>query len=537
MSEEYNNSEKNDQNKNSEDSTYSWVNPRLNSEARESGVANADMAKHATETVEHNIQDSLERQETQQSSSNVNSGSTQSFEQGPAEHQRSYYHINEQMADTDTSDTGKKKNRKDRNTSGTGKRWASNVAMALVFGLVAGSVMYGVNYAGEKINGTSSAPAIQNTAVASGSSDGVKETSSSSVGGAYSVAEVAKNAMPAMVAISTETVETVESFFGTYAQTVPASGSGVIVGQNDDELLIATNNHVVEGASKLSVAFVDDTAVEAQIKGTDSDNDLAVVAVKLSDIPEETMNKIKVATLGDSDALQIGEEVVAIGNALGYGQSVTNGIISATNRTVQTQSETTGEAAESAGLIQTNAAINPGNSGGALLNMKGELIGINEAKYSSTSVEGMGFAIPLSKAEPILQNLMNVQTRSKVGDSDASYIGIEGVDVSSDINSAYSIPVGAYVSSVEEGGPADKAGIRAKDVITEVDSRKISSMADLKAALEYYAKGETVEVKIQRMGAGEYEEKTVSVTLGDKSDMKQTTPEQPNQQQINPFGK
>lgn len=557
------------------DSTYSWVNPKINGGGSDSGIANEDMAKHAAEnvnTTSHTGHQTSQMYQNTSSGGNAsgsesyNGGNGQSAQsqssqnqstqnqsgnhygqynpgqtgggQGAQNHQRAYYQVNEAVPGHDkTASRKRNKAHKPGESSGMGRRWAINVSMALVFGLVAGAVMYGVNYAGGQINGNQTTPAIQNTAVASGDSNGVKTTSSSNTGGTYTVAEVAKSAMPSMVAISTETVETVESFFGTYSQTLPASGSGVIVGQNDDELLIATNNHVVDGANKVSVAFIDDTAVEAQIKGTDSDNDLAVVAVKLADIPEETMSEIQIATLGDSDSLEIGEEVVAIGNALGYGQSVTNGIISATNRSVQTQSEATGTASESTDLIQTNAAINPGNSGGALLNMKGELIGINEAKYSDTSVEGMGFAIPLSKAEPILQDLMNMQTRNKVEDSDASYIGISGTDVSSQINSNYSIPVGVYVKSVEEGGPAANAGIRETDVITELDGRKITTMDDLKSALEFYAKGESIDVKIQRMGDGEYKEQTVSVTLGAKSDMKTSTPEDPNQNQNSPFGR
>lgn len=557
------------------DSTYSWVNPKINRGGSDSGIANEDMAKHAAEnvnTTSHTGHQTSQMYQNTSSGGNAsgsesyNGGNGQSAQsqssqnqstqnqsgnhygqynpgqtgggQGAQNHQRAYYQVNEAVPGHDkTASRKRNKAHKPGESSGMGRRWAINVSMALVFGLVAGAVMYGVNYAGGQINGNQTTPAIQNTAVASGDSNGVKTTSSSNTGGTYTVAEVAKSAMPSMVAISTETVETVESFFGTYSQTLPASGSGVIVGQNDDELLIATNNHVVDGANKVSVAFIDDTAVEAQIKGTDSDNDLAVVAVKLADIPEETMSEIQIATLGDSDSLEIGEEVVAIGNALGYGQSVTNGIISATNRSVQTQSEATGTASESTDLIQTNAAINPGNSGGALLNMKGELIGINEAKYSDTSVEGMGFAIPLSKAEPILQDLMNMQTRNKVEDSDASYIGISGTDVSSQINSNYSIPVGVYVKSVEEGGPAANAGIRETDVITELDGRKITTMDDLKSALEFYAKGESIDVKIQRMGDGAYKEQTVSVTLGAKSDMKTSTPEDPNQNQNSPFGR
>lgn len=476
--------------------TYSWVNPKLNQEKKDADAREDDMAKYAAEQTHYQIDHEAAKQ------------------------------IQEQPHTVHPD-------KKEKKSSAAKKRWTANIAMAVVFGLVAGSVAYGVNYAGNKLNGVqNTATPIQNTTVAAGNVSSDSEQPE----GYYTVAEVAENAMPSMVAISTETVEIVQSFFGTYSQTVPASGSGVIVGQNDEELLIATNNHVVSGANKVSVAFIDDAAVEAQIKGTDADNDLAVVAVRLSDIPQETMSAIKIATLGDSDAIAIGEEVVAIGNALGYGQSVTNGIISAVNRTVTSQDESTGDTTESTGLLQTNAAINPGNSGGALLNMKGELIGINEAKYSSTSVEGMGFAIPLAKAEPILQNLMSMQTRSKVDDDDASYIGISGKNVSSDVNSAYGLPVGVYVASLEEDGPAEEAGMKVGDIITEMDSRKITTMDDLKGALEYYAKGETVEVKVQRMGNGEYEERTLTVTLGAKSDM-QITDSNSYTQQSNPFGK
>lgn len=537
--------------KSNADTTYSWVNPRINHETSGNRAQTDDIAKHAVEHVNdggsyvHREQDTAagyqQSGNTDTSYQQTNSGGN--FNQAEPKRQHTYYNVNKSLTEPFFEKTRKqKKVRKPGTPMSMGKRWTVNIAMALVFGLVAGTVTYGVNYAGNKLNGDGTTPAIQNTVVASGNqnnSDGVTTASSTNSDGVYSVSEVASNAMPSMVAISTETVETVQSFFGTYSQTVPASGSGVIVGQNDDELLIATNNHVVTGATKVSVAFIDDTTVEAQIKGNDADNDLAVVAVNLSNIPAETMNVIKIATLGDSDELEIGEEVVAIGNALGYGQSVTNGIVSAVNRTVSTQDETTGATTESDGLIQTNAAINPGNSGGALLNMRGELIGINEAKYSSTSVEGMGFAIPLAKAEPILQNLMSLQTRSKVEDSDASYIGITGKNVSSDTNNAYGIPIGVFVDSLEEDGPAAKAGMKSGDIITELDGRKITTMDDLKGALEYYAKGETIEVKIQRMGDGEYKEQILTVTLGAKSDMQTTTQNQSNQrqQQVNPFGK
>lgn len=533
--------------------TYSWVNPKVQGRTPAgSDEREREIAKHAAESVElgggeqqsqtaqaagHHAQSPSGAEQAQSAQEQFKSRAAgegqygngsqgrqeNSWQSGQsAEHrQHPYYRVNEpfnQQPAGNRAARRTKKKEKGRRPMGTGKKWALNLSMALVFGLVAGGVMYGVNYLGGELNPQTATPVIQNTTTASGSAEGVS-VSSSGEEGAYTVQQVAANAMPSMVAISTETVETVQSFFGTYNQTVPASGSGVIVGQNETELLIATNNHVVEGASKLSVAFIDDETVEAQVKGTDADADLAVVAVQLSDIPQDTRSQIKVATLGDSDALEIGEGVVAIGNALGYGQSVTDGIISALDRKVQTQSETTGQVTESDGLIQTNAAINPGNSGGALLNMKGELIGINEAKYSSTSVEGMGFAIPLSKAEPILENLMSLTTRSKVDDEDASYLGITGMNVSEEVHNYYDVPLGVLVDEVEKDGPADKAGIQAKDVITEIDGRKITTMTDLQNNLQYYAKGETVELKIQRMSEGGYTEQTVSVTLGDKADM------------------
>ncbi len=277
------------------------------------------------------------------------------------------------------------------------------------------------------------------------------------------------------------------------------------------ELLIATNNHVVEGADSLSVGFVDESAVEGQIKGTDADNDLAVVAVKLSDISSDTMNQIKIATIGDSDDLVLGEQVVAIGNALGYGQSVTSGYVSALNRDLQL-TDNSGNTINSTGLIQTDAPINSGNSGGALLNMNGELIGINEAKSSTTqsgtTVDGIGFAIPINKAEESLQSLMNQTTREKVDESQASYMGIQGADVSQEAAQMYGMPTGVAVSEVVKDGPADKAGILAGDVITGFDGRSISSMSQLKDTLQYYASGETVDVTVQRSDQGQYKEQS-----------------------------
>lgn len=400
-----------------------------------------------------------------------------------------------------------------------GKKWAGVVAMALVFGLVAGGTMVGVNAAGsyleeradaaDKISQTQTTGSDSNTGSSAGSQTGT-------------VAEVAKNAMPSVVTISTMSVEEMRSFFGgTQQYKVEGAGTGVIVGKNDSELLIATNNHVVEGATSLSVGFIDEESVAGEIKGTDVENDLAVVAVKLSDIPEDTMNQIKIATVGDSDELQLGDQVVAIGNALGYGQSVTSGYVSALDRDL-TLTDQNGTTINSTGLIQTDAAINEGNSGGALLNMNGELIGINEAKTASsstgTSVDNIGFAIPIDKAETSLKQLMNLTTREKVDASQASYLGIAGQDVSSEVTELYGIPSGVVVSEVVENGPADEAGVKKGDILTELDGRSISNMEQLQDVLEYYAAGEKVDLVVQRADNGAYQEQTLSITLGSAAD-------------------
>lgn len=400
-----------------------------------------------------------------------------------------------------------------------GKKWAALVAMALVFGLIAGGTMFGVNEAGNRLAGNSrSSDKVGQTQTTGSNSD----SSSSDESSEGTVAEVAKNAMPSVVTISTMSVEEMRSFFGgTQQYEVQGAGTGVIVGENDTELLIATNNHVVEGATSLSVGFIDEESVEGEVKGTDVNNDLAVVAVKLSDIPEDTVNQIKIATVGDSDDLQLGDQVVAIGNALGYGQSVTSGYVSALDRDL-TLTDQSGTTINSTGLIQTDAAINEGNSGGALLNMKGELIGINEAKSSSTStgatVDNIGFAIPIDKAEDSLQQLMNLKTREKVDESQASYLGIRGSDVSAEASELYGIPTGVVISEVVENGPADQAGVKKGDILTELDGRSISSMAQLQDVLQYYAAGETVDLVVQRSDNGEYQAQTLSITLGSADD-------------------
>lgn len=413
-----------------------------------------------------------------------------------------------------------KEKEKGRKSMTTGRRWASVVSMALVFGLVAGGTMFGVNTAAEHLTGRDKAQ-IGQTQTTSASADVSGSSDSSAAQG--TVAEVAQNAMPSLVTISTMTVEEMRNFFGgTQQYEVEGAGTGVIVGENDTELLIATNYHVVEGATSLSVGFIDEESVEASVKGTDVDNDLAVVSVKLADIPDDTMNQIKIATIGDSDNMQLGDQVVAIGNALGYGQSVTSGYISAFDRDLTLTYED-GTTINSTGLIQTDAAINSGNSGGALLNMQGELIGINEAKSSSgsngASVDNIGFAIPIDKAQSSLQDMMNQETREKVDEAHASYLGIQGSDVSAEVSELYGVPSGVVVAEVVENGSAADAGMQRGDIITELDGRTISSMSQLQQTLQYYAAGETVDVVVQRSDNGAYQEQTLSVTLGSAADM------------------
>ena len=423
-----------------------------------------------------------------------------------------------------------------RKPGGTGKKVLTTIGLAVLFGVVVGGIIIGSNVIVNKeikneqkteyqlptteLPQQGNADGDSNSAAESGS--GAAEEVSAGTTGEYTVAQVAKSCMPSVVSITNASVKTVQDFFGGVQQyPSESSGSGIIVGQNDSEILVATNNHVVADADTITVAFDDDAVYEAQVKGTDSDNDLAVVAVKISDMSEDTLKSIKVVSIGNSDNLEIGEQVVAIGNALGYGQSVTSGWISAVDREVtDEEGKTTGK------LIQTDAAINPGNSGGALLNMQGELIGINSAKAAATEVEGMGYAIPVSVAQPILDELMNRETRYKTDEEHAGYIGVTCLNVDSTSAQTYGIPLGAFVDSVEEGGPAQTAGIQKGDVIVKFDGMTVSGSSDLVGKLEYYQAGETVEVVISRAQNGEYQEQTVSVTLGKKSEMKQADPQQ-----------
>jgi len=383
------------------------------------------------------------------------------------------------------------------------------VCAGVAFGLVASVTFQTGNYVGTKVFGTTTTNG--KTAKTAQTVDGAKLTTSSSSTGTSDIASIAKNAMPSIVSITNMSVQEVQSFFGgTQQQESTSVGSGIIIGQTDSELLILTNNHVVEGNEKLTVSFVDNESVEANVKGTDSTKDLAVVAVKISDVKDSTMDEIAVATMGDSSKLEVGEQVIAIGNALGYGQSVTSGIVSATERTL--------DGYEGGTLIQTDAAINPGNSGGALLNSNGEVIGINTAKVATDSVEGMGYAIPISDASDTIQNLMNQETKTKVSEAEQGYLGIQGVDVSDESAKMYNMPTGVYISDVVKNGGAQQAGLTKGSVITGLEGTTISDMNSLKEQLQYYRVGDKVKVTVQVPGNnGEYTEKTVEVTLGSKS--------------------
>lgn len=398
------------------------------------------------------------------------------------------------------------------------RKAAGITAAAVLFGTVAGGVMTGVNYVGARLTGladiTATAPAeTEGTTTAQ-----VPETSAASNNGSTTavstvtdVSSIAEKAMPSLVAINdTMTVEQ-NNFFGM-PQTYQAqsSCSGIIVGQNDTELLIATNNHVVSGATDMKVTFTDSTQVAAAVKGTDSATDLAIIAVKLSDIPSDTMSKIKVATLGNSDNVKVGQQVIAIGNALGYGQSLTVGYISALDR------EITDENGIQHTYIQTDAAINPGNSGGALLDLNGNVIGINAAKNASTEVEGMGFAIPISKAQEILNNLMTKKTREAVDESAQGYLGIQGTNIDANASKEYGMPVGIYVYKIVEGGAAANSDLKEKDIITKFDGQSVTNMEELKQMLTYYEGGSTVSLTVQSLVNGSYVEHEVQITLGTK---------------------
>ena len=395
-----------------------------------------------------------------------------------------------------------------KNGSGIGKKIAKLVASAAIFGLVAGTCFVGVSVVKDKFY-PSTADKIETT---SGTTSSKKETSSGSGSNSQNVASVVNEVMPSVVSI-TSTIQ-YSNYYGFGTQESEGAGSGFIIAKTKDSLMIATNNHVVSDATTLTVGFVDDTTAKATVVGTDSSADLAVISVKIKDIKDSTASKIKVATLGSSDDLKVGEEVVAIGNALGYGQSVTTGVVSAKNREVSLTDGTMN-------LLQTDAAINPGNSGGVLINMDGQVVGINNAKLEDTSVEGMGYAIPITTAKTILTDLMNA---GSVSTKDAAFLGVVGRDINESYSSALGIPSGIYVSQVVSGSPAEKAGISAGDVIVKFEGNNVSTMSGLKEKLAIKKANTKVKITFKRANqSGTYEEKTVTVTLGKKSDFKNVT--------------
>ena len=418
-----------------------------------------------------------------------------------------------QMGGSNGSNTEPKKTKKH---GGYFRKAMVSVSLGLFFGLFAGIGFYAVQ------QGTGMLKTDTDTAVVSEiAAEATKESTQSSVQSATNVtyvesdvSDVVEKVMPAMVSIVNNFTETANVFGQQYTQEEAASGSGIIVGKTDDELLIVSNNHVVESADTLTVTFIDGSEAQAQVKGLDSDMDLAVIAVSLNDLSDDTKNAITVATLGSSDDLKLGEPVIAIGNALGYGQSVTNGIVSALNREITLENGSAGT------FIQTNAAINPGNSGGALLNMNGEVIGINSNKIAGTTVEGMvegmGYAIPITSASPIIADLMERQTRTKVAEDEVGYIGISLQEVTSQISQMYNMPEGIYVVSVEEGSAAANAGIMKGDIITKFDGSSISSYSDLQKTLQYYAAGDSATITVQRPQNGEYVSVELNLTLGSR---------------------
>ena len=406
---------------------------------------------------------------------------------------------------------------KERKKSKVGKA-VGLVASAAVFGLVAGGVMVGVNTVANSYI-ASNVETKDNIVI--GNQTDIKSDSESTAAPATNlsnmdVSTIVDKAMPSVVAIYGKAEITQNSFFGTQSYEAQSSGSGIIVGKTDTELLVVTNNHVIADTDSLEVEFNDGTKATASVKGGDSDNDVAVVAIKLSDLSEDTLSKISIANIGDSNDIKVGQGVVAIGNALGYGQSVTVGYISALNREVKTEGGT------SRNLLQTDAAINPGNSGGALLNMKGEVIGINSAKYSDTDVEGMGYAIPISAVKDLIAELSSKETRTVVAAENQGYLGIQGKDIDEEMAKAYDMPQGIYVYKVVEGGAAASSDLKAKDIITKFDGQSVRSMESLKNMLTYYESGKTVDLTVQRLDeSGNYVEKTVTITLGKRETTEQ----------------
>lgn len=445
------------------------------------------------------------------------------------DNQYSYYNPNETEGNTSNGTTfynnGQGDDGKTPKKKKEHKKMPKAVAvtgLALMFGVVSSATFLTTNYVGTKVLKLGTTQKSTSTTSTSAVTSNASLTKTSSVV-TSDVSSVVENVMPSIVSITNMSVQEVQNYFGgTSKQESESAGTGIIISQNDSELLVVTNNHVVAGSDTLTVTFADGNSVEANIKGTDSEYDVAVVAVPLDSISEDTKKAISVATLGDSTELKVGEPAIAIGNALGYGQSVTTGVISALNRSVSETDQTTGETTESSvKLIQTDAAINPGNSGGALVNASGEVIGINSSKLVGDSVEGVGYAIPISDVSDLIENLMNQETKTKVAEADQGAIGIKEMSVSTEYSQQLNMPEGVYVSEVTKGGGAEKAGMTRGCIITGINGTKVSSMDDLQEQLQYYAKGDEVELTIQiPQSNGEYQEQSVTVILGAKQTSK-----------------
>ena len=427
------------------------------------------------------------------------------------ENQYNYYHTQGQNGNSQNGPQPGGNNQKVRKKA---PKAILVIGFALLFGIVSSATFLSVNLLGSKLLGLRQAESTTVKATSGQANNNASLTQTSSVV-TSDVSEIVEDVMPSIVSITNMSVQQVQDFFGgVYEQNSESAGTGIIVSQNDEELLIVTNNHVVEGSETLTVTFDDKTSVEANIKGTDATHDLAVIAVPLNSISNDTLDKIAVAKLGDSTKLKVGEPAIAIGNALGYGQSVTTGVISATERTSAQTGEGTGNDVK---LIQTDAAINPGNSGGALVNASGEVIGINSSKLVGETVEGVGYAIPISDVSDIITDLMNRQTKTKVDEAKQGALGIKGFDVTSQYSQQFNMPAGVYVSEVIRGGGADEAGMTKGSIITELNGTSINNMTTLKNELQYYAEGDTVTVKVQiPENNGEYKEQSLDVTLGSK---------------------
>lgn len=441
---------------------------------------------------------------------------TRNYEQQPQE-QRVYSYSNMDYNPYQQAEKSKKKETS-KKKGNFAKRAALIAASAVLFGGIAGGSFYGINRLAENMFYEEEQAKAEVVEVPEEKKVVTTTTATATNTTVTDVTNVVQTVMPSVVSITSKSTEITQSFFGqAYEYETEGSGSGIIIGQSDTELLIATNNHVVAGADELTIYFINDETATAKIKGTDSDMDLAVIAVDISQMSADTLGAISVATLGDSDALQVGEPAIAIGNALGYGQSVTTGVISALDRSVDGEGE-------SEGFIQTDAAINPGNSGGALLNVHGQVIGINSMKisaggYAEATIEGMGYAIPISAAKPIIDELMNKVTRDKVTEDEMGYLGIRGATIGDEMHEVYNMPYGIYISEVVQGSAAQKAGLLPGDVIVKFDGTKISSYEELQNQLQYYKAGETIELVVQRPVNGAYEDQKITLTLGSRSEI------------------